>query len=83
MHPQDTSAPKVGGQGSLQAKLTPSKDALALEKTAGNPYVNLPVVKKGHENDPAVKKLAELLTSDQVKQYIETTFNGSVIPAAS
>lgn len=78
----DVDAAVINGNYALQAKLTPSKDALALEKTADNPYVNLLVVKKGHENDPAVKKLAGLLTSEQVKQYIETTFNGSVIPAS-
>ncbi|WP_194912796.1 MetQ/NlpA family ABC transporter substrate-binding protein [Catenulispora rubra] len=78
----DVDAAVINGNYALQAKLTPSKDALALEKTAGNPYVNILVVKKGHENDPAVKKLATLLTSDQVKQYIEKTFNGSVIPAS-
>ncbi|WP_194926036.1 MetQ/NlpA family ABC transporter substrate-binding protein [Catenulispora pinisilvae] len=77
----DVDAAVINGNYALQAKLTPNKDALALEKTQDNPYVNLLAVKKGHENDPAVKKLAALLTSDQVKQYIEKTFNGSVIPA--
>jgi D-methionine transport system substrate-binding protein len=79
----DVDAAVINGNYALQAKLTPSKDALVLEKTQGNPYVNILVVKKGHENDPAVKKLATLLTSDEVKKYIETTFNGSVIPAAT
>jgi D-methionine transport system substrate-binding protein len=78
----DVDAAVINGNYALQAKLTPSKDALVLEKTQGNPYVNLLVVKKGHENDPAVKKLATLLASDDVKKYIESTFNGSVIPAA-
>jgi len=79
----DVDAAVINGNYALQAKLTPSKDALVLEKTQNNPYVNLLVVKKGHENDPAVKKLATLLTSDDVKKYIETTFNGSVIPAGA
>jgi D-methionine transport system substrate-binding protein len=78
----DVDAAVINGNYALEAKLTPSKDALVLEKTQGNPYVNILAVKKGHENDPAVKKLATLLTSDEVKKYIETTFNGSVIPAA-
>ena len=79
----DVDAAVINGNYALEAKLTPSKDALVLEKTQGNPYVNILVVKKGHENDAAVKKLATLLTSDEVKKYIETTFNGSVIPAAT
>ncbi|GAA2058588.1 MetQ/NlpA family ABC transporter substrate-binding protein [Catenulispora yoronensis] len=79
----DVDAAVINGNYALEAKLTPSKDALVLEKTQDNPYVNILVVKKGHENDPAVKKLAALLTSEDVKKYIETTFNGSVIPAAA
>ena len=78
----DVDAAVINGNYALEAKLTPSKDALVLEKTENNPYVNILVVKKGHENDPAVKKLATLLTSDDVKKYIETTFNGAVIPAS-
>jgi D-methionine transport system substrate-binding protein len=79
----DVDAAVINGNYALEAKLTPSKDALVLEKTQDNPYVNVLAVKKGHENDPAVQKLAKLLTSDEVKKYIETTFNGSVIPAGS
>ena len=32
-------------------------------------------------NDPRVKKLEKLLTSDEVKKFIEDTYDGSVIPS--
>jgi D-methionine transport system substrate-binding protein len=38
-------------------------------------------VKKGNEKDPRVKKLAKLLTSPEVKKFIEDKYQGSVIPS--
>jgi D-methionine transport system substrate-binding protein len=77
----DVDAGVINGNYAIQAGLSPAKDALAAEKAAGNPYANFLAVKKGNENDPRVKKLAELLNSPEVKTYIETTFKGAVIPA--
>ena len=77
----DVDAAVINGNYALDAKLNPKKDALLLEKAQGNPYANILAVKSGQQNDPRVKKLAELLHSPQVKQYIEQTFSGSVIPA--
>lgn len=71
----------VNGNYALQSGLSPAKDSLILEKADGNPYANFLAVKKGNENDPRVKKLATLLNSPEVKQFIEDTFKGSVIPA--
>ncbi|KQV22845.1 MULTISPECIES: MetQ/NlpA family ABC transporter substrate-binding protein [unclassified Kitasatospora] len=77
----DLDAAVINGNYALEANLKPASDAILLEKAEGNPYANILAVKKGKENDPRVKKLAELLHSDKVKEYINTTFNGSVIPA--
>ncbi len=38
-------------------------------------------MKKGNENDPRVKKLAKLLTSPEVKKFIEDKYDGAVVPA--
>ena len=65
----------------LQADLDPLNDALFMEEKEDNPYVNVLAVKQGNENDPAVKKLAEALTSPEVKQFIEEKYKGVVIPA--
>jgi D-methionine transport system substrate-binding protein len=71
----------INGNYAVQVGLTPSKDALALESAKDNPYANVLSVLRGHENDPNIQKLGELLTSPQVKQFIEEKYQGSVIPA--
>ncbi|MEU3573502.1 MetQ/NlpA family ABC transporter substrate-binding protein [Kitasatospora sp. NPDC036755] len=77
----DLDAAVINGNYAIDAGLKPTTDALVLEKAEGNPYANILAVKKGKENDPRVKKLAELLHSAEVKKYIEDTFQGAVIPA--
>lgn len=71
----------VNGNYALEAGLTPATDALTLEKAENNPYANIVAVKPGLKDDPRVKKLAEALTSTQIKEYIEKTYKGSVLPA--
>jgi D-methionine transport system substrate-binding protein len=77
----DVDAAVINGNYALDAGLSPATDAILLEKAEGNPYSNILSVKKGNENDPRVRKLAELLHSPEVKAYIEDTFKGSVIPS--
>ncbi|GAA3369285.1 MetQ/NlpA family ABC transporter substrate-binding protein [Streptomyces sannanensis] len=77
----DVDAAVINGNYAIEADLKPAKDALALEKSEGNPYTNFLAVKQGNENDPRVKKLAELLNSPEVKKFIEDKYDGSVIPA--
>ncbi|MCX4684569.1 MetQ/NlpA family ABC transporter substrate-binding protein [Kitasatospora purpeofusca] len=77
----DLDAAVINGNYALDSGLKPATDAIVLEKAEGNPYANILAVKKGKENDPRVKKLAELLHSPEVKKYINDTFQGSVIPA--
>lgn len=77
----DTDISVINGNYALDGGLTPAKDALALESGTDNPYANILVVKEGRENDPAVQLLIKLLTSDEVKAFIEKSYNGSVIPA--
>ncbi|MFD9244492.1 MetQ/NlpA family ABC transporter substrate-binding protein [Streptomyces sp. NPDC059556] len=77
----DVDAAVINGNYAIEAKLSPAKDAIALEKSDGNPYANFLAVKKGNEKDARVQKLAKLLNSPEVKKYIEDTYKGSVIPA--
>ncbi|MFB7593435.1 MetQ/NlpA family ABC transporter substrate-binding protein [Streptomyces sp. NPDC056160] len=77
----DVDAAVINGNYALEAKLSPAKDALAAESAKGNPYANFLAVKKGNESDPRVKKLAKLLTSPEVKKFIEDKYNGAVVPA--
>ena len=42
-------------------------------------YVDVIAVKEGNENNDAVKALVEALKSDDVKTYIDKTYNGAVV----
>ncbi|WP_214105795.1 MetQ/NlpA family ABC transporter substrate-binding protein [Acrocarpospora catenulata] len=77
----DVDAAVINGNYALEAGLTPATDALVLEKSAGNPYANGLVVRAGNENDPRVKKLAQLLAGPEVKKFIQDKYKGSVISA--
>ncbi|MDX3668761.1 MetQ/NlpA family ABC transporter substrate-binding protein [Streptomyces europaeiscabiei] len=77
----DVDAAVINGNYALEAGLSPADDALAVEPAKDNPNGNFLAVKKGDE-DPRVKKLAKLLTSDEVRKFIEDKWsNGSVIPS--
>ncbi|MEV0645816.1 MetQ/NlpA family ABC transporter substrate-binding protein [Phytomonospora sp. NPDC050363] len=78
---EDVDIAIINGNYALQADLNPAKDALVIEKAEGNPYANLLVTKTGQENDERIQKLATLLTSPEVKKFIEDKYQGSVIPA--
>ena len=58
-------------------------DALAVEASdslAATTYGNVVAVRAGEENDPAIQALIEALTSDEVKAFIESTYDGAVVP---
>ncbi|MFE1437744.1 MetQ/NlpA family ABC transporter substrate-binding protein [Streptomyces sp. NPDC058739] len=76
---KDVDAAVVNGNYAIEADFKPAQDALVLESAKDNPYGNFLAVKEGNENDPRVKKLAELLTSPEVKKFIEDEYAGSVI----
>ena len=74
----------INGNFAQEGGLAPSRDGLAVESPENNPSVNVLAWKTSVSGDKAeaVKKLDELLHSDQVKKYIEDTWkDGSVIPA--
>ncbi|MFG2074470.1 D-methionine transport system substrate-binding protein [Nonomuraea maritima] len=78
---EDVDAAVINGNYALEAGLKPASQALLLEKTEGNPYVNGLVVKAGHEHDPNIVTLGKLLQDPKVKDFIKQKYEGSVIPA--
>ncbi|MEU1203210.1 MetQ/NlpA family ABC transporter substrate-binding protein [Streptomyces sp. NPDC005813] len=78
---KDVDAAVINGNYAIGAGLSPAKDALALESTKSNAYNNVLAVKQGNEKDPRVEKLAKLLTSPEVKKFIEDKYAGSVLPS--
>ena len=71
----------INGNYALEAKLTPSKDALVLESAQNNPNQNILVTLPEEQSDPRVKTLAKLLTSPEVKRFIDQKYHGAVLPA--
>ncbi|WP_175640558.1 MetQ/NlpA family ABC transporter substrate-binding protein [Metabacillus schmidteae] len=71
----------INGNFALQADLNPAEDSIALESPENNPYVNLLVVREGDEDREEIKALVEVLQSDEIKEFIETKYKGSVISA--
>nr|WP_206323339.1 MetQ/NlpA family ABC transporter substrate-binding protein [Streptomyces sp. HNM0574] len=76
----DVDAAVINGNYAIDADLKPKEDALVAEKAEGNPYANFLAVKDGNQDDPRIKKLAKLLNSDEVKKYIEDTYQGGIEP---
>ncbi len=79
---QDVAISVINGNYALGAGLK-AADALAIEANDGaaaEAYANVLTVKEGNENNEAVQALAKALRSDEVKSYIEGTYDGAVVP---
>ena len=73
----------INGNYALQGGLNAGSDALAIEAADGDAaqeYGNILAVKEGHENDPAILALIDVLHSDIIRDYINNTYSGAVVP---
>lgn len=77
---EDVTIAVINTNYALDANLNPTKDALAIEN-ADSPYVNILVVRTGDEKRPEIEKLAKVLTSAEVKKFIEDKYKGAILPA--
>ncbi|OEF99405.1 methionine ABC transporter substrate-binding protein [Vulcanibacillus modesticaldus] len=64
----------------LQANLNPVNDSLFIEGS-DSPYANVLTIRTEDKEKESIKKLAEILNSDTVKQFIEQKYNGAILPA--
>ena len=80
---QDVDIAVINGNYAIEAGLNVGKDALATEDAdsiGATTYGNVVAVKKGNENNEAIKALVEVLKSDEIKQFIEDNYEGAVVP---
>lgn len=77
---EDADAAVINTNFALAAGINPREDSIAMEK-ADSPYANVIAVRKGDEEQPWVKTLVEVYHSPEIKEYIETKYEGAVIPA--
>ena len=74
----------INGNYAIEGGLS-VKDALAVESDQGvaaQTYANIVAVRKEDENNEALQKLVEVLQGDEIQQYINDTYDGSVVPIA-
>lgn len=79
---KDVDLAVINGNYAIDAGLKIS-DALAIESAEGEAataYANVLTVKEGNENDEGVQALLAALESDEVRTFIEETYDGAVVP---
>ena len=72
----------LNGNYALEAGYSVGKDSIAYESSdsvAAKTYVNIIGVKEGNENSDKIKALVTVLKSDEIKNFIENTYDGAVI----
>ncbi|MNV33504.1 D-methionine-binding lipoprotein MetQ precursor [compost metagenome] len=63
-----------------QAGLIATRDGIAVEKKENNPYVNIIAVREKDKDAPWVPALIKAYHSEEVRQFILSKYEGSVIP---
>ena len=75
---QDEDYAVINSNYAISAGLDPMTDALAMED-GSSAYVNVLVCKEGNENEPKIKALVAALQSQQVKDFMDENYKGSVV----
>ena len=82
---EDVNAAVINGNYALEAGLNPAEDALVIESAESDEsykYINYLVVKEGNEETAKTKALIAAFANQDVVDFINTTYPGSVIPSA-
>ena len=69
----------INSNYAINAGLNPVKDSLLIEGSA-SAYANILAVKEGNENSEKIQALVAALKSDTIRQYINDTYDGAVVP---
>ncbi len=80
---QDVDMAVINGNYAIDAGLNVSTDAIAVEdknSTAAETFGNIIAVKKGNEDTEKVQALLKAFNSNETRNFIETTYEGAVIP---
>lgn len=80
---QDVDFGVINGNVAIKAGLKVGTDAVAIEdkdSVAAETYGNIIAVKSGNEDREDIKALIKALQSEDVKQYINDTYEGAVVP---
>lgn len=69
----------INSNYAIDAGINPLEDSIALEGSE-SPYVNIIAVNSGDEDSEAIQKLVEVLTSEEIQDFILEEWHGSVVP---
>ena len=75
---QDVDYAVINSNYAIEAGLNPAKDALGMEGSS-SAYGNILAVKEGNENSDSIKALKAALESQQVADFITSTYDGAVV----
>lgn len=70
----------INSNYALEANLNPVKDSIFMEPK-DSPFANVLVVREGDENKEAIQKLAKALQSEEVRTFLEETYQGACVPS--
>ena len=80
---QDVDVAVINANYALEAGFNVEEDALQKEdkdSEAAQTYANIIAVKAGNEDSETIKALLAALQSDKIKDYINETYQGAVVP---
>ena len=71
----------INGNYAHDAGFDPTKDAIAIESRADNPYGNFVAARAADAQAPRIRKLVAAYQSDEVKAFLAERFKGAILPA--
>lgn len=80
---QDVDMAVINGNYAIDAGLDVKTDAIAIEdeqSISATTYGNILAVKDGNQDKDSIKALVEVLKSDEIRTFIEETYQGAVVP---
>lgn len=69
----------INSNFAIDAGIDPIKDSIAIEDS-NSPYVNVIAVRSEDKDNEAIKKLVEVLRSEEIQKFINEEWNGAVVP---
>ena len=72
----------INSNFAIDAGISPVDDSIAIEGGASD-YVNVIATTKEKENDPALKRLVEVLQSEEISDFILEEWDGAVVPVGN
>ncbi|MCD7854726.1 MAG: MetQ/NlpA family ABC transporter substrate-binding protein [Clostridiales bacterium] len=75
----ETTISVINTNYALEGGLSPSEDSIAME-AGDSPYVNIVAVRSEDADSEAISKLMAALQSDEVRTFINESYNGEVVP---